>query len=435
MPKQVTDRLPVTLTRAPLAANASYTSPAWDRLLNEHYPTRIRLEVWADQSGTLYLEERDNPSGAWSTTASVAVTANSTKEIAWTQLTKRQYRVRYANDGTAQTEFYLLMETGGGAVELGDVDIAIGAVEVKDADSDTRAQVTAGNAAEADAGLVVKTAAVGARDDTAATTDTGTFSLIALFKRFLDRLTSGDWKIIIRGGAKGSTTAADVTSKAVDANTQALHVSQAEALPAGSNRIGKVTVRNSADNADIDPLAETTFTDRLGATNDAAQTDATQTAGAIPWLKGIVKVLADAWDDTKNALRVLLPNLSATAAQAGQTTTDAYAEVSGTKIDTAGYGQKSVMYRLAETGAVNGITYKVQGSVDDTNWDDLTTLDEAGTERAGVEIALSAGTSANAIITPHYDSGAKAAYRYYRVMVKSTTAGNSGSAAVSGFAK
>jgi hypothetical protein len=35
------------------------------------------------------------------------------------------------------------------------------------------------------------------------------------------------------------------------------------ALPAGANRIGKTTVRNSADSADIDPLADATFTGRI----------------------------------------------------------------------------------------------------------------------------------------------------------------------------
>lgn len=35
-------------------------------------------------------------------------------------------------------------------------------------------------------------------------------------------------------------------------------------LAAGSARIGKITIRNSADAADIDPLAESTFTGRIG---------------------------------------------------------------------------------------------------------------------------------------------------------------------------
>src|ERR671922_1362407 len=35
-------------------------------------------------------------------------------------------------------------------------------------------------------------------------------------------------------------------------------------LAAGANRIGKVTVRASSDGADIDPVAESTFTSRIG---------------------------------------------------------------------------------------------------------------------------------------------------------------------------
>lgn len=62
-------------------------------------------------------------------------------------------------------------------------------------------------------------------------------------------LTGGTTKAIARGGAKGTTTAADVTSTSVDANTQALHVavtgtpsvSVSAALPTGTNSIGQVT--------------------------------------------------------------------------------------------------------------------------------------------------------------------------------------------------
>lgn len=44
----------------------------------------------------------------------------------------------------------------------------------------------------------------------------------------------------------------------------ALKVGNVDPLPAGSARVGKVGVRNAADSADIDPLAETTFTGRIG---------------------------------------------------------------------------------------------------------------------------------------------------------------------------
>jgi hypothetical protein len=41
-------------------------------------------------------------------------------------------------------------------------------------------------------------------------------------------------------------------------------------LKAGSNRVGKFTMRNAADSADIDPLSETVFTGRFGSLTDAA---------------------------------------------------------------------------------------------------------------------------------------------------------------------
>lgn len=117
-------------------------------------------------------------------------------------------------------------------------DIALGAVELKDATTDTRAKVAAGTAiVEADIAVATKDFGTGL------TTDADTaLTVIGRLKKILATLTDGTAKAIARGGAKGSTTAADVTSKAIDANTQSLHVSQAEALPAGNANIGDVDV-------------------------------------------------------------------------------------------------------------------------------------------------------------------------------------------------
>ncbi|MFQ5850896.1 MAG: hypothetical protein ACE5JU_09945 [Candidatus Binatia bacterium] len=49
----------------------------------------------------------------------------------------------------------------------------------------------------------------------------------------------------------------------------------ASALPVGANRIGKVTVRNAADTADIDPLAEGTFTTRINTQGQKAMAGST----------------------------------------------------------------------------------------------------------------------------------------------------------------
>ncbi|MCJ2530810.1 MAG: hypothetical protein LN413_00615 [Candidatus Thermoplasmatota archaeon] len=47
------------------------------------------------------------------------------------------------------------------------------------------------------------------------------------------------------------------------------------ALPIGANRIGKVTIRDSADAADIDPLAESTFTTRINVQGQQAMAAST----------------------------------------------------------------------------------------------------------------------------------------------------------------
>lgn len=65
----------------------------------------------------------------------------------------------------------------------------------------------------------------------------------------------------VTGGATRSRKASGVGS---DADPHVLH-NNVDAIAAGANRIGKVTLRNTADAADIDPLAEATFTGTVGA--------------------------------------------------------------------------------------------------------------------------------------------------------------------------
>lgn len=118
-----------------------------------------------------------------------------------------------------------------------------------------------------------------------------------------------------------------------------------------------------------------------------------------------------------------------------QTTTDSYATVTGSQIDTYAYGCTRVGYRIKETGGANGITAKVRGSIDGSNWTDLTTLDSAGSEAGGVDQTIAASATLLAFITPEFDAGAKAGFRFYDVQVKATGAGSQGEATVNGFAK
>ena len=140
-------------------------------------------------------------------------------------------------DGTDATK-------GNVRMQLTISDLAIGAVEIKDSTTDTRAVVGAGTViTEAGNALGVKDASIGL------TTDADTaLTVIGRLKKILATMTDGTAKSIMRSALKGATAAADLTSKNVDANTQALHVAQSEALPTGTNEIGKVVIAHDIPN-------------------------------------------------------------------------------------------------------------------------------------------------------------------------------------------
>lgn len=121
-----------------------------------------------------------------------------------------------------------------------------------------------------------------------------------------------------------------------------------------------------------------------------------------------------------------------------QATTDSYVAVTNSTIDTGYYGQRSIVYRVSESGGANGITYKVQGSVDNTNWTDLRTITAAGALNAAADVAVAASAADLSFISDTESTATnagKSGYRFYRVMVKSTSAGNAGTARVVGFSK
>ena len=100
---------------------------------------------------------------------------------------------------------------------------------------------------------------------------------------------------------------------------------------------------------------------------------------------------------------------------AEQETTDAYADVTGSKIDT--YSQKLVSYIIKNTDGANSLDWKVLASNDDTTY-----------VEAQAEASVAAGASGT------YTSTA-APYRYYKVQVKATVGGSQGDATLHGLAK
>jgi hypothetical protein len=101
------------LSRRPLAANEPYTQDKQDRFNDARPVGGVRGLIYADQAGTLCLEESDDAGVTWSTTTTVAVSAAVTAKLDWTSLTKRWYRFRYVNGAIAQVKFVLIQQTRG----------------------------------------------------------------------------------------------------------------------------------------------------------------------------------------------------------------------------------------------------------------------------------------------------------------------------------
>lgn len=86
----------------------------------------------------------------------------------------------------------------------------------------------------------------------------------------------------------------------------------------------------------------------------------------------------------------------------------------------------------AETGGTNGVTVKLQGSIDGVAWNDLLTYDDTSTIRAGVDVAITAGAGLYLFASLMAAKWALACYKYYRVLAKSTSSGNPGVASLTG---
>lgn len=133
--------------------------------------------------------------------------------------------------------------------------------------------------------------------------------------------------------------------------------------------------------------------------------------------------------------------MAASVTKTGVTTTDAYAAVSEISFDTFHGGEKHFAFRYAETGGANGATFKVQGSLNGTNYTDVVTVSSAGAEDSDAETPVAAGASAEVFVTLEAGGAAvepmaaRACYRHYRVVVKSTSAGNAATVSVTGFCK
>jgi len=99
----------------PLAASATWyeggASTFWNYRIQEKPADLIRVLVYADKAGTLYLDESDDEGITSSVLKSIAVSAKVAAVLPWTVLTKGWYRLRYVNGATAQGSFRIVKET------------------------------------------------------------------------------------------------------------------------------------------------------------------------------------------------------------------------------------------------------------------------------------------------------------------------------------
>ena len=104
-------------------------------------------------------------------------------------------------------------------------------------------------------------------------------------------------------------------------------------------------------------------------------------------------------------------------APANFATVDAYADVTGSKLDAE--GKTRVVFTIYNPHAANGITWKVLASIDDVTY---------------VEVEAEATLAALAT-SSWVASATETSYRYFKIQVKSTVGSAIGTAQVRGYAK
>ena len=107
-----------TLWKTPYGINQEVyendNSSFWvDRMEGDKLIEYVRSTIYADQAGTLYLDESDDEGTTSAVLASLSIAAGVTGKFPWTALTKRWYRFRYVNGATAQTKFRAIKEMAG----------------------------------------------------------------------------------------------------------------------------------------------------------------------------------------------------------------------------------------------------------------------------------------------------------------------------------
>lgn len=113
---------PANSTTTPLGGGESFTGP-W---IDLQHLTTVTTACKADVDGTLYMEFTNDPSqGTADSSLSYEVTANI-NEVHTLKRTRRYYRTKYTNNGTAQTSFEITTMYENGAILTAPKNLILG---------------------------------------------------------------------------------------------------------------------------------------------------------------------------------------------------------------------------------------------------------------------------------------------------------------------
>jgi hypothetical protein len=248
-------------------------------------------------------------------------------------------------------------------------------------------------------------------------------------------LTSGSQKTVVRGGAKGTTTAADVTSFSVDANTQALHTSvtnfpatqqiSASSLPLPTGAAQEHTaaatpasVRVSNGSSFVDPsqIRALTSADQVTVANSSLNVSATVATDSVGLAKDSTL--------TGGSLQTKITN--------GTTVADTFAGDTGNNGQIIGRGIKTFTFSTTTVQASSwyDLSNYAQVCVQVTTQGTSSTVGFQGSNNASNADAVAllsvgaVGTSnPTQSVTTTGTWGASIGYRYFRLNVTGISAG------------
>lgn len=241
-----------TLTTTPLGISGTFNG-AWNEADLDGV-SFVEATARADEvsaSNGFRIEESDDSgdSNFTRTVAQKTVSADTTTRLV-AAITAKFWRVVYVNGGTAQGSFKLVASARQFSAPAMDGD---GQLQIAVVSAPANQSVDI-NQIVGSAPSVSNTLPVRISDGTA-------------FIPFPTALVGGRLSVDV-----GASVAIDITDRAA---RDLGGVDIVAALPIGANRIGKVTIRDAADAADIDPLAESTFTTRINTQGQKAMAAST----------------------------------------------------------------------------------------------------------------------------------------------------------------